>query len=229
MRSHSLSDSLRENPRTHSLTRHALRENPLTPSRSLRQNPRNCVTRGRTAPKARPVSAEWRRGRCARAAQARARPVGKLVSAAHALASRVRDLPGHRRPTTSVSSASTVGRCAAATVAPSRRAAGVMAKLMASLELVAPYSNEMGILSCLGGAAAQEGRPAWLRRRAACGGAWLGRPGRRPRPQAVGRRGRSAARQPASPRLLPPPAATHPPTGGWQRCSSDRLVLASCW
>ena len=75
----------------------------------------------------------------------------------HALASRVRDLPGRRRPTASVSSVSAVGRCAAATVAPSRRAAGVMAKLLARLELVAPDGNEMGTLLCLGGGVTREG------------------------------------------------------------------------
>ena len=90
--------------------------------------------------------------------QARARPVGKLVSAAcmPSRAASATCLAAAAR-TASVSSASAVGRCAAATVAPSRRAAGVMAKLLARLELVAPDGNEMGTLLCLGGGGAREG------------------------------------------------------------------------
>ena len=58
---------------------------------------------------------------------------------------------------TSTSTAVEPRAAAEAAAPPSRRTAGVMAKLTARLGLVAPYSNELGTLPRLGGGTAREG------------------------------------------------------------------------
>jgi hypothetical protein len=134
----------------------------------------------------------------------------------HALASRVRDLPGRRRPTTSVSSASTVTpRAAAEATAPSalgRRhdGAGGAARADDGAQQPADQPARPRLLR------RSRGRPGCLRRRVACGGA---RPGGRGAPAAA------SSRRPEwligrSPAGLAAPPSSHqlPPTHRWQRC-----------